>query len=224
MSALARLPFRPIHSRHAPRPPSRETPTLTRDFSARLAERRDRRGPRCSLVFWNTTTRASTLAMRHRRSSAPEAEIGSERPVLSAEDLPLGSHVITPRLGYNHHGIYVGDGKVVQYGGLVRGLRTGPVEEVPLIRFTRGFPLWERPEPALHFDRDEIVRRARSRVGEDRYQLLSNNCEHFCEWCLRATPRSYQVEGWWLTRMGLVLKSFSGSVAALFVVARTRRA
>ena len=36
--------------------------------------------------------------------------------------------------------------------------------------------------------------RARSRVGEDCYRLLTNNCEHFCEWCLRGEPRSYQIE------------------------------
>jgi hypothetical protein len=24
--------------------------------------------------------------------------------------------------------------------------------------------------------------------------MLSNNCEHFCEWCLRDEQRSYQVE------------------------------
>ena len=38
------------------------------------------------------------------------------------------------------------------------------------------------------------MRRARSRLGEDRYRLLTNNCEHFCEWCLRDEHRSYQVE------------------------------
>jgi len=26
--------------------------------------------------------------------------------------------------------------------------------------------------------------------------LLSNNCEHFCEWCLRGQNRSYPVEQW----------------------------
>jgi hypothetical protein len=25
---------------------------------------------------------------------------------------------------------------------------------------------------------------------------LTNNCEHFCEWCLRAEHRSYQVDEW----------------------------
>ena len=38
------------------------------------------------------------------------------------------------------------------------------------------------------------MRRARSRLGECQYDLLSNNCEHFCSWCELAEPRSPQVE------------------------------
>jgi Lecithin retinol acyltransferase len=111
-------------------------------------------------------------------------------------ELPLASHVITPRRGYLHHGIYVGNGQVVHYTGLAHGLRRGPVEEVSLARFTRGHPVWVRSNGPSTFDCLEIIRRARSRVGEDSYRLLSNNCEHFCEWCLRGENRSYQVEAW----------------------------
>jgi hypothetical protein len=39
-----------------------------------------------------------------------------------------------------------------------------------------------------------VARRARSRLGEDRYRIFSNNCEHFSEWCLQGVSRSYQVE------------------------------
>ena len=109
-------------------------------------------------------------------------------------DTPIGSHVVTPRRGYLHHGIYVGDGKVVHYAGLCEGLHRGPVEEVALARFARGRPIWIRSGVAPAFDPQETVRRARSRVGENRYRLLTNNCEHFCEWCLRGKPRSHQVE------------------------------
>ena len=118
------------------------------------------------------------------------------RPVASAESLEPGTDLVSPRLGYTHHGIYVGHGKVVQYGGLVWGLRRGPVEEVSLEEFANGRPLWIRCAREPRFDADEVVRRARSRVGEDRYDLLTNNCEHFCEWCLRAEQRSYQVDEW----------------------------
>jgi Lecithin retinol acyltransferase len=109
-------------------------------------------------------------------------------------DAPIGSHVVTPRRGYLHHGIYVGDGKVVHYAGLCYGLHRGPVEEVALTRFAGGRPVWIRSDVAPTFAPEETVRRARSRVGEDCYRLLTNNCEHFCEWCLRGTPRSHQVE------------------------------
>jgi hypothetical protein len=114
--------------------------------------------------------------------------------LVSEHDAALGSHVVTPRRGYLHHGIYVGDGKVVHYAGLSLGLCRGPVEEVSLADFARGRPVWIRSGAGSSFDPREAVRRARSRVGEDCYRLFTNNCEHFCEWCLRGAPRSHQVE------------------------------
>jgi hypothetical protein len=108
----------------------------------------------------------------------------------------LGSHLVTPRRGYLHHGIYVGARKVVHYSGFARGLRRGPVEEVPFAHFAHGQRVWVRSDTQLNFDVREVIFRARSRVGEARYRLLTNNCEHFCEWCLRGTARSFQVEAW----------------------------
>ena len=122
----------------------------------------------------------------------------NDRALAPGESLLPGTRVVTPRRGYRHHGIYVGRGKVVHYGGLVRGLHRGPVEEVSLEKFTNGRPLWVRYESSCCFDPDEVIRRALSRVGEDCYRLLTNNCEHFCEWCLRAEHRSYQVDEWLL--------------------------
>ena len=134
--------------------------------------------------------------------------------LLMADKEPaLGSHVVTPRRGYLHHGIYVGGGRVVHYAGLANGLRRGPVEETTLQCFTGSRPLWVQLDASSIFDSREIVRRARSRIGEDSYKLLSNNCEHFCEWCLRGENRSYQVEAW-------VLRPGSALRAALRLLAR----
>jgi hypothetical protein len=77
---------------------------------------------------------------------------------------------------------------------MVRRFLRGPVEEVSLTRFAQERLIWVRNQSAPRFDTTEVTRRARSRLGEDRYRLLSNNCEHFCEWCLRDEHRSYQVE------------------------------
>jgi hypothetical protein len=82
----------------------------------------------------------------------------------------------------------------VQYGGLSRGLRRGPVEEVRLSQFAQGRTIWIRLQQPSGLDRDEVVRRARLRLGENRYHVLTNNCEHFCEWCVRGEHRSYQVD------------------------------
>ncbi len=115
---------------------------------------------------------------------------------LVADEPPLGCHLVTPRRGYLHHGIYVGGGMVVHYAGLGNGFRRGPVEAVPIARFARGRCVWIRSSSVPEFDCGEVIRRALSRVGEDCYRLLTNNCEHFCEWCLRGHARSLQVEAW----------------------------
>jgi Lecithin retinol acyltransferase len=109
---------------------------------------------------------------------------------------PLAAHVVVSRRGYTHHGIHVGGGRIVHYAGLARGWQRGPVEEVSLANFARGRPVWVRPCASPRFDLDDVIRRALSRLGENSYRILSNNCEHFCEWCIRGEPRSRQVESW----------------------------
>ncbi len=110
-----------------------------------------------------------------------------------AEEPPLASHLVTPRALYSHHGIYVGNGRVIHYGGLAHGLRRGPVEEVSLAHFAHGRSIRVQPDPP-RFDRREVVARARLRLGERSYRLLTNNCEHFCAWALQGESRSRQVE------------------------------
>ena len=125
-------------------------------------------------------------------------------PTDGEQERPLGSHLVTSRRGYLHHDIYIGARKVEHYSGLAHGLRRGPVEEVPFAHFARTQRVWVKSDAPSDFDVREVVCRARSRVGEDRYRLLTNNCEHFCEWCLRGTARSFQVEAW-LARPRLAL-------------------
>jgi lecithin:retinol acyltransferase len=111
-------------------------------------------------------------------------------------DLPLGAHLTTQRSGYVHHGLYIGNGRVIHYAGLKAMWRRGPIEEVSLDEFGagRGWQVNQRAAPA--FLGHDAVERARTRLGEDRYRIWSNNCEHFVEWCLSGTARSAQVEQW----------------------------
>ncbi len=99
-----------------------------------------------------------------------------------------------PWLGYTHHGIFLGDGKVVHYGALKFNFIRKPVEEVTLDAFAEGRPVYVVTHCESAFDTAEVIRRARSRLGEAQYRLLSNNCEHFVEWCLHDEHRSFQVQ------------------------------
>lgn len=108
-------------------------------------------------------------------------------------ELPFGSHLITPRNGYIHHGIYLGAGEVIHYSGLFGGLHGGAVKILPIERFSAGKTVQFRRDPKPQFSTDEVVRRALSRLGENRYRVLTNNCEHFCNWCLYGRSTSAQV-------------------------------
>jgi hypothetical protein len=106
---------------------------------------------------------------------------------------PLAAHLVAPRRFYTHHGIYAGNGRVIHYAGLAYGWGRGPVEDVPLERFARGHAVLVRPD-RRRFDCRKVVERARSRLGESRYRILTNNCEHLCAWALRDELHSAQVE------------------------------
>jgi hypothetical protein len=106
--------------------------------------------------------------------------------ILSSHEVPpLGAHLVSSRRLYRHHGIYVGGGRVIHYSGFAYRLkcRGGPVQEVSLAEFTQGRATRVRRSAAM-YSSQEVVRRARARLGEDQYRLLTNNCWHFCKWCL----------------------------------------
>ena len=111
----------------------------------------------------------------------------------SCDEPALGAHLITQRRGYEHHGIYAGNGMVIHYAGFAKSAHRGPVEEVALEQFADGHELAVRPHPFPKFSGEETVPRARTRLGENSYRLLTNNCEHFCAWCLLGESRSEQV-------------------------------
>jgi hypothetical protein len=132
--------------------------------------------------------------MRQTNYSRVCTERRTVRALARGEQPAIGAHLITPWLGFTHHGVYVGDGRVVHYGALVYDVIRRPVEEVSVEAFAEGRPLFVVEHDEVCFDAAEIVSRARSRLGENRYRLFSNNCEHFVEWCLHDVARSFQAE------------------------------
>ena len=106
--------------------------------------------------------------------------------------MAAADHLQVPRQHglFNHHGIDLGDGSVAHY------LEGRQILRSPLADFSRGEPVsvvsYSEPcsPPA------QTLRRALSRLGEQNYNLLFNNCEHFAHWCKTGRHRSAQVEDW----------------------------
>jgi hypothetical protein len=128
---------------------------------------------------------------------------------LGTDALAPGTELIVDRLAYRHHGIYLGQGLVIHYAGRIR-YPHGLIEAVPLRSFVgkRSVHVGRRPAESLHGE--AIVRRARSRLGERRYAIFSNNCEHFCSWCQVGDSRSKQVD-----RLLLRIRAVRGAVCGI---------
>jgi Lecithin retinol acyltransferase len=131
-------------------------------------------------------------------------------------ELPLGCWLVTPRRGYSHHGVYVGSGWVVHYAGLSQWRRRGPVELVTIQEFAMQRSLWIKWTPTARYIGAEAAKRALSRLGENRYRVVSNNCEHFCAWCLDGESRSRQIDRWLLVPrfVATVLSSYIAPLVA----------
>jgi hypothetical protein len=109
------------------------------------------------------------------------------------DSLEPGTELIVERLAYRHHGIYVGGGLVIHYAGWI-SYRHGLIEAVPLGNFVGKSPIRVGRVPTESLRGEDIVRRPRSRLGERRYDVIKNNCEHFCSWCQVGESRSTQVD------------------------------
>ena len=103
--------------------------------------------------------------------------------------MPAADHLQVPRQHglFNHHGIDLGDGTVAHYLEGREILRSSTDD------FSQGQPL----SVIEHADASPVrvtLQRAMSRIGEQNYNLLFNNCEHFATWCKTGRHRSGQID------------------------------
>jgi len=103
--------------------------------------------------------------------------------------LTAADHLQVPRQHglFLHHGIDLGDGTVAHY------LEGRQILRSPVADFSRGQPL-SVVSYATCSPVGVTLRRAMGRLGEQNYNLLFNNCEHFAHWCKTGRHRSRQVE------------------------------
>lgn len=104
-----------------------------------------------------------------------------------------GDHLVSSRVGYSHHGLYIGNNKVIHYSGLSEVLDKGSIEITSLSDFSQGNNVSVKTHLAPVYDAEERVQRAYEKLGEDSYNLVFNNCEHFVNWCFNGVKTSSQV-------------------------------
>ncbi|MEY3462562.1 MAG: hypothetical protein RLZZ468_340 [Cyanobacteriota bacterium] len=102
-------------------------------------------------------------------------------------------HLEVPRRHglFHHHGIDLGDGSVAHYlegREILRSSSEAFSQGQPIRVVAYGDGSCSPPGVTL--------RRAMGRLGEQNYNLLFNNCEHFAHWCKTGRHRSRQVESW----------------------------
>ena len=103
--------------------------------------------------------------------------------------MAAADHLEVPRQHglFNHHGIDLGDGTVAHY-----------LEGREILRSSRDDFSQGQPISVVEHDHASstgvTLRRAMGRIGEQNYNLLFNNCEHFAIWCKTGRHRSSQVE------------------------------
>lgn len=106
-----------------------------------------------------------------------------------------GDHLVVKRRLYTHHGIYIGNGEIIHYSGLADGLQSGPVEKTLIENFSKDISdIAIRVYKKTKYNPEEIVARVKSRLGENLYNVHSNNCEHFCCWAVTGKHKSEQVD------------------------------
>lgn len=95
---------------------------------------------------------------------------------------------------YTHHGIDLGDGRVVHFDGEPTRVKDACIKISTLEDFRIGAKVRIRRHKKPKYSREEIARRALFSVGTKNYNLIFNNCEHFATWCVTGESSSKQVE------------------------------
>lgn len=112
-----------------------------------------------------------------------------------------GAHIRVKINNLYHHGIYIGNDEVVQFGLPFDMYR--PKEEVKVVKtniteFLQGgfleTRIFTKKEMKQKNNDQKIVEIALSKLGEGGYDIVHNNCEHFANFCIFNNKSSSQID------------------------------
>ena len=119
-------------------------------------------------------------------------------------DLYPGCHIRIKVNNYYHHGIYVGGGEVIQFGLPFDPLKNGEYGNIKVIKsplkdFSMGnnfieVYVYSKAEQKKKQKDEDIIKEAYRLLGSGGYNILTNNCEHFANWCCFREKKSSQID------------------------------
>lgn len=147
--------------------------------------------------------------------------------VYSLSQLHSGDHIAFKRFLYWHHAIveYVdtqrGEANVIEYSNTVQGFsqdNSSYPKNPGMAKVKRGRNKLGNDDVYLIkykkcLDAETAISRARSRLGERKYDPLDRNCEHFVVWCKIGVASSEQGDN---AKRGIVAVGFVALVLAVF--------
>lgn len=111
-----------------------------------------------------------------------------------------GDHIKYSYVTHDHHGIYCGnvsynnklyENVVIHFQSKYKG---GTIRRISYEKFAEGHEIHVVQNQAVsYYEPDEVVQRAISKLNESGYDLFSNNCEHFANWCKTGENSSEQI-------------------------------
>ena len=116
--------------------------------------------------------------------------------------LKPGDHIRVKRPYYYHHGIYIGENKVIHYSSDDGDGLEHP-EKVEVMESSLDFFLQNEmvevakpsfKEKFLSHSRRKCIKLAKSSLGKKGYNFLHNNCETFANYCAYRKPLTSQIE------------------------------
>lgn len=161
--------------------------------------------------------------------------------MLSDDFLRAGDVIGVSRGAYEHYAIYAGEGRIIHYAGETSDFKGRvSIHEAPFEEFLKGVREYfvisfeGRYPVKIHsstkfisggcfdccdikwkgkYSPEETLKRAYSRIGESKYSVIKNNCEHFALWCKTGNAESTQVKliARYLIATGIGLSSIAES-------------
>ena len=95
---------------------------------------------------------------------------------------------------YKHYGVCISKDRIIHFHTESYFPGDAEISKISFAKFSAGREIYKEHITDA-FDVKEIIKRAKSKLGTkfDGYYLLTNNCEHFANWCASGNCTSNQV-------------------------------